>query len=72
MQQSAKNELTSRQYEIFNIIATRGASNKQIARTLGISESTVKIHVSTIMRRFCVRNRTQLALMKSVIDTMAR
>lgn len=77
MQQQVKNnftELTNRQREIFNIIATRGASNKQIARALGISESTVKIHVSAIMRNLCVRNRTQLALMRSkmdVTDTMA-
>lgn len=74
MQQQVKNnfsELTTRQREVFNMIATRGASNKQIARTLGVSESTVKIHVSAIMRNLCVQNRTQLALMRSVIDTMA-
>lgn len=77
MQQQVKNnfsELTPRQRDIFNLIATRGASNKQIARTLGISESTVKIHVSAIMRNLCVRNRTQLALMRSTMgitsDTM--
>ena len=71
MQQQVKNnfsELTPRQRDIFNLIATRGISNKQIARTLGISESTVKIHVSAVMRNLCVRNRTQLALMKSVVS----
>ena len=70
MQQQVKNnfsELTSRQRDIFNLIATRGISNKQIARELGISESTVKIHVSAVMRNFCVRNRTQLALMRSTV-----
>jgi DNA-binding NarL/FixJ family response regulator len=70
MQQSVKNnfvELTARQRDIFNLIATRGVSNKQIARVLGISESTVKIHVSAIMRNLCVRNRTQLALMRSIV-----
>lgn len=56
--------LTSRQQEVFDLIATRGLSNKQIARTLNISESTVKIHVSAIMKALCVRNRTQLALTK--------
>lgn len=54
--------LTHRQQEVLELIANRGLSNKQIARTLGISESTVKIHVSAIMKAYCVRNRTQLAL----------
>lgn len=56
--------LTDRQQQVYNLIATRGLSNKQIARTLNISESTVKIHVSAIMKSMCVRNRTQLALTK--------
>jgi DNA-binding CsgD family transcriptional regulator len=54
--------LTPRQQEILELITERGISNKQIARILKISESTVKIHVSAIMRAYCVRNRTQLAL----------
>lgn len=60
--------LTLRQREVFELIANRGISNKQIARTLNISESTVKIHVSAIMRSYCVRNRTQLALMRSIVN----
>jgi DNA-binding NarL/FixJ family response regulator len=56
--------LTDRQTQVFDLIAARGLSNKQIARTLNISESTVKIHVSAIMKVLCVRNRTQLALTK--------
>jgi DNA-binding CsgD family transcriptional regulator len=56
--------LTHRQQEVLELIANRGLSNKQIARVLGISESTVKIHVSAIMKAYCVRNRTQLALTK--------
>jgi DNA-binding NarL/FixJ family response regulator len=58
------NALTSRQQEVFDLIANRGLSNKQIARVLNISESTVKIHVSAVMKNLCVRNRTQLALTK--------
>jgi DNA-binding NarL/FixJ family response regulator len=54
--------LTSRQHQIYELISQRGLSNKQIANSLKISESTVKIHVSAIMKSFCVRNRTQLAL----------
>lgn len=56
--------LTDRQKQVYDLIASRGLSNKQIARTLNISESTVKIHVSAIMKALCVRNRTQLALTK--------
>lgn len=56
--------LTVRQQEVFDLIARRGLSNKQIARVLNISESTVKIHVSAVMKNLCVRNRTQLALTK--------
>lgn len=55
-------QLTSRQHQIYELIADRGLSNKQIANALKISESTVKIHVSAVMKAFCVRNRTQLAL----------
>ena len=58
------NALTIRQQEVFDLIARRGLSNKQIARVLNISESTVKIHVSAVMKNLCVRNRTQLALTK--------
>lgn len=68
--QKAKNKdnntLTPRQQEVFDLIAKRGLSNKQIARTLNIAESTVKLHVSAIMKNYCVRNRTQLALTKTV------
>jgi len=67
-EQKGKNKnstaLTGRQQEVFDLIAKRGLSNKQIARVLNISESTVKIHVSAVMKNLCVRNRTQLALTK--------
>jgi DNA-binding NarL/FixJ family response regulator len=56
--------LTDRQQQVYDLIALRGLSNKQIAKTLKISESTVKIHVSAILKNLCVRNRTQLALTK--------
>lgn len=54
--------LTSRQREIMNLVANRGLSNKKIAQILNISESTVKVHVSSILKAYGVRNRTQLAL----------
>jgi len=56
------NSLTPRQRQILDIVATRGISNKSIARMLHISESTVKLHMSGILKKFGLRNRTQLAL----------
>lgn len=53
-------ELTSRQEQIFRLITRTGVSNKNIARTLNIAESTVKLHLSNIFKKFGVKNRTQL------------
>jgi DNA-binding NarL/FixJ family response regulator len=55
-------KLTDRQDEIFNLVCRRGLSNKKIAQILNISESTVKVHMSAILKAYRVRNRTQLAL----------
>ncbi|MCW5730078.1 MAG: response regulator transcription factor [Alphaproteobacteria bacterium] len=44
---------------------TEGRSNKEIARTLNISESTVKIHVRSICQKSMVKNRTQAAMLAS-------
>ena len=55
-------KLTERQEEVYYLILTRGASNKVIARTLNISESTVKLHVGSILRKHGAKNRTQLAV----------
>jgi DNA-binding NarL/FixJ family response regulator len=57
-------QLTPRQQQIFTLIRERGASNKVIARTLKISESTVKLHVTGIFKKYGVRSRTQLAVFK--------
>lgn len=55
-------KLTPRQEQILNLIRERGASNKTIARILNITESTVKLHVGLVLKKFGVKNRTQLAL----------
>lgn len=55
-------KLTARQQQIFDLILERGISNKVIARTLNISESTVKLHMTSILKKCGVRNRTQLAV----------
>jgi len=54
--------LTTRQQQIYNLIVDKGASNKVIGRMLSISESTVKLHMTTILKKYGVRSRTQLAV----------
>jgi len=54
-------QLTERQQAILSGLC-RGDSNKVIARTCHIAESTVKIHVKSILRRIAVKNRTQAAI----------
>jgi len=51
--------LTIRQQQVLRLIQ-RGLSNKEIARTLGISESTVKAHVTSILRHEGVSSRARL------------
>jgi len=53
--------LTARQEGVFGLLR-QGYSNKLIARQLGMSESTVKVHARKIMRKYRVTNRTQLAV----------
>ena len=53
--------LSSREREILTHIA-RGASNKEVARDLGIAEATVKIHVQHILRKLNLSSRVQAAV----------
>jgi len=53
-------KLTKRQREVLSLL-TRGLSNKEIARTLGIAEATTKIHLAALIRVLGVRNRTEAA-----------
>lgn len=55
-------KLTPRQEQILYLIRERGSSNKVIAKTLNITESTVKLHVGLVLKKFGVKNRTQLAV----------
>ena len=56
--------LSPREREILSLIA-RGASNKEIARELGIAETTVKIHVQHILRKLGLSSRVQAAVYAS-------
>lgn len=53
--------LTRRQQQVFELLGA-GNSNSAIANILGISEHTVAIHVSAILKTLNVENRTQAAL----------
>ena len=54
-------QLSPREREILRGIA-RGASNKEIARELGIAETTVKIHVQHVLRKLGFSSRVQAAV----------
>lgn len=53
--------LTSRELEILNLVA-QGLANKEIAKQLEISERTVRTHVSNILEKLHLTNRTQATL----------
>ena len=53
--------LTIRQREVFDLIVV-GQSNKEIARKLGLSEGTVKIHIAKLFNKLGVRHRSAVAL----------
>jgi DNA-binding NarL/FixJ family response regulator len=53
--------LTPRELEILRIVAD-GQANKEIAHTLGISDQTVKNHMTAILRKLAVNDRTQAVM----------
>lgn len=54
--------LTPREFEILTLLA-EGQSNKVIARNLGISDGTVKLHVKAILRKLNISSRITAAVM---------
>lgn len=59
--QAASDGLTERESEIIELIA-QGLDNKEISANIFISEGTVRNHVSTILQKLHLKNRTQLAI----------
>jgi len=59
-------ELTPKQLEVFNLLS-EGLLNKQIAYEQDVTEATVKAHVTAIMRKLEVNNRTQIVLIANKV-----
>jgi DNA-binding NarL/FixJ family response regulator len=51
--------LTRREYEIA-VLAASGLANKEIARELGVSDGTIKLHLHSVYQKLGVRNRYSL------------
>ena len=58
----AKITLTPREVQIVTLLMTRGLSNKHIARELGITESTVKLHMGHVLTKYACKSRLQLVV----------
>lgn len=54
-------DLTSREIDVLRLIA-QGTTNREIAEKLVISEGTVKNHITNILSRLGLRDRTQAAI----------
>jgi DNA-binding NarL/FixJ family response regulator len=62
--QHAGDALTAREQEVLALLSS-GLSNKEIARTLWIAESTAKVHVRNVLRKLGARSRTEAAALSS-------
>ncbi|MEL7522720.1 MAG: response regulator transcription factor, partial [Cyanobacteria bacterium J06553_1] len=60
--------ITPREQDVLRLIS-EGASNREIAQILHIAEKTVKNHVSNLLKRVELRDRTQLAIWANTAQT---
>lgn len=67
---SSPPQLTPTQMEVLRCVHS-GLLNKQIAHELGIAEATVKVHMTAVMRKLNVRNRTQAAIAAGQLQLVA-
>ena len=65
------NQLSPRQLDVARLVG-KGQTNYQIACELGITENTVKLYVSQVLRLTHMHNRTQLALALSPSNSALR
>jgi DNA-binding NarL/FixJ family response regulator len=65
---SANTPLTRRESEVLGLVAA-GLTNKEIARTLFISEATAKVHVQHILRKLGARTRAEAAAKAPDVET---
>lgn len=59
---SPMESLTQREADLLELMV-KGASNKEMAQTLGLSENTIKYHVKHILQKLGVQNRTEAAVL---------
>ena len=64
-------KLTQREREVLALIA-KGSSNREIAKALCITEKTVKNHVTNILSRLNLRDRTQAAILANALSASQR
>ena len=63
--------LTPREEEVFDLLR-QGMTNRQIARSMWIEETTVKVHVRHILRKLAARSRTEAAAIGAELVTQQR
>lgn len=54
--------LTPRERQIFDMITTQAYGNVEIANILGVSEAMIKKHTTSVLKKFKVKNRLELAV----------
>jgi NarL family two-component system response regulator LiaR len=65
-----RDQLTPREQDVLRLVV-EGLANKQIAQRLGIGEKTIKTHVSRVLAKLDVADRTQaavLAIREGLVD----